>query len=185
MQSKLPSDHFVVKCAVNIRRPGPIVKRVISRSIRKIDPANFCNDVRSSLTSLSLDTDLNVMVNEFHTSLEKTHAPLTERSFIPRPDAPWYTECLRSEKRERRRRERKWRKADLTVDKECYQEQCEECKSHLVKAKTDYHSTKVAESSQGDLFCVVKKLSSPRTTDAVPVHENPKDLADSFAKYFS
>ena len=82
-------------------------------------------------------------------------------------------------------RERKWRKSGLTVDKERYQEQCEKYKSHLVKAKTDYHSTKVAESSQRDLFRVVKKLSSPRTTDAVPVHENPKDLADSFAKYFS
>ena len=128
MQSELPSDHFAVKCVVNIRRPGPSVKRVTSRSIRKKDPEKFCNDVKSSLTSLSSNTDLNAMVNEFHTSLEKTlddHAPLTERSVILRSHAPWYTESLRSEKQERRRRERKGRKSGLTVDKECYQEQCE------------------------------------------------------------
>ena len=107
VQSELPSDHFAVKCVVNVRRPGPSVKRVTSRSIRKIDPENFCNDVKSSLTSLSSDTDLNAMVNEFHTSLEKTldgHAPLTERSVILRPHAPWYTESHRAEKQERRRR---------------------------------------------------------------------------------
>jgi hypothetical protein len=188
VQSGMPSDHFAVKCLINIKRPGPSVKRVLSRSIRKIDPTEFSNDVKSSLSSLPSNTDLNAMVNDFHSSLAKAldeHAPLTERSIILRPHAPWYSESLRAEKQKRRRRERVWRKSGLTVDKESYQEQCENYRLHLIKAKTDYHSNKISESSQRDLFRVVNKLSSPRNTNVVPEHENAKDLADSFAKFFS
>ena len=58
VQRELQSDHFVVKCVVNLRRPVPSVKRVISRSIRTIDPQKICNDVNSSLDSLSSDANL-------------------------------------------------------------------------------------------------------------------------------
>ncbi len=55
-------------------------------------------------------------------------------------------------------------------------------KSLLNTAKTDYHSTEVAESNQRNLFRVVDRLCTPKITHALPAH---KDLANSFAKYFS
>ncbi len=108
----------LLSCArglVNITRPGSSVKRVVSRSIRKIKPADFCNDVKSSMDVLTESTDLNALASGFHDSLA-----LTGRSIILRPHAPWYTDSLRSEKQRRRRLERKWQKSGLTVDKQTY-----------------------------------------------------------------
>ncbi len=184
----LPSDHFAVKCILNIARPGPSVKRVICRSLRKIKTEDFNNDIKTSMDALSKVNDMDVLANRFRDALAKTlndHAPLTERSIILRPHAPWYTDSLRAEKQERRRRERKWQKTGLTVDKHSYQEQCDNYNNLLAKTKTDYHSNEVAESCQRDLFRVVDKLCSPKVTKSLPAHENPKDLANSFVKFFS
>lgn len=184
----LPSDHFAVKCLLKIDRPGPSVKRVVSRSIGKIDPDAFNKDIKTSMQTLSETNDTNVLANGFHDALATTlnaHAPLKEREIILRPHAPWYTDSLRAQKQERRRRERRWIKTGLTVHKELYQEQCTNYNNLIAKAKTEYHTNEVSESSQRDLFRVVDKLCSPKVTNSLPVHENPRDLANSFATYFS
>ena len=184
----LPSDHSAIRCNVDISRPGPSTKRIRSRRIRNINALEFRKDIRSSLESMSSITDLDIMVDGYNESLLKTldeHAPEMERTVTLRPHAPWYNESLRIARQERRRRERKWLRSRLTVDKENYREQCETYKALLTKSKTDYHSKEVQNAGQRELFRVVDKLTCPKSTKNLPDHESPKQLSDSFAKFFS
>jgi hypothetical protein len=128
------------------------------------------------------------MVNGYNEMLSKTldeHAPELERTVILRHHAPWYNEVLRTAEQERRRRERKWLRSELTVDSESYKEQCDTYQTLLTKSKTDYHSNEVEDANQRELFRVVNKLTCPKSTQNLLDHESPKDLADSFAKFFS
>ena len=180
--SGLPSDHY------SITRPGLSRKRIKCRPLRKINSSEFLQDIQSSLDSVDPISDLDTMVSGYHKNLCETlnkHAPEKERTVVLRPHAPWYTESLRLAKQERRRRERKWIKSGLTVDKELYKEQCGEYKQLLIKSKTEYHSNEVADANQRDLFRVIDKLTSPKASRTLPDHESPKDLANSFATFFN
>ena len=185
--NSLPSDHFAVTCLVNIIRPGPSTKRIVSRQTRKINKEDFRQDVQSSLDFISCAT-LDTVVSEYNKNLSNIldkHAPEVERTVILRPHAPWYTESLRIAKQERRRRERKWLKSGLTVDKESYKAQCEYYKSLLTKSKTEFHTNQIAEANQRDLFRVIDKLTSPKVNCTLPEHDSAKDLADSFVQFFN
>ena len=102
-----------------------------------------------------------------------------------RPHAPWYTDSLRVAKQERRRRERKWQKSELTVDKESFKEQCSEYKQLLTKSKTEFHSNEVVDSTKRDLFRVIDKFTTPKSSRTLPEHDSPKDLANLFSTFFS
>ena len=188
VESGLPSDHSAVRCFINISRPGPSTKRITSRLIRNIDEADFRQDIVSSLAPLSSVSDLETLISGYNDSLTRTldkHAPEVERTVVLRPHAPWYTDSLRVAKQERRRHERKWLRTGLTVHKESYMEYCEEYNTLLSRAKIDYHSKQVTDANQRDLFRVIDKLSSPMNARILPDHTCPKDLANSFARFFN
>ena len=189
VQRGLPSDHYAVKCSVNISRPGLSTVKVRSRRIARINKVDFRSDVQSSLQSTCLPpvSDLASLVSEYNNILTKTldeHAPIVDRTVVLRPHAPWYCELLHAEKKERRRLERRWLQTGLTVDKDSYKKQCDKYNTLLAKSKTDYHSNQIADADQRDLFRVINKLSSPKATQLLPAHDCPGDLANSFAKFF-
>ena len=185
--SHLPSDHYAVKCFIKINRPEPSIKAMQTRKIRNIKRDIFRSDIRSALLRLPSDADCDSLVNEYNNILSKTldeHAPLVNRSVVLRPHAPWYSDALRAEKKERRRLERRASQTGLTVFKEAYKDQCSKYNSLLSKAKTEYHNNQITTCDQRDLFRVVSNLTSPRVEQPLPTHECPKDLADSFAEFF-
>ena len=59
----------------------------------------------------------NLYENTLSLLLEQ-HAPLKRRVISLRPAAPWYTEEITSQKAERRRLERKWRKTRTTAERQ-------------------------------------------------------------------
>ncbi|XP_072039182.1 uncharacterized protein [Amphiura filiformis] len=184
----LPSDHHAVRCFVNIARPGLSVKHVESRRLRGVDTDAFIDDIRASPLLSAPAPDLESLVKEYSSSLTgvlNTHAPLRKRTVMLRPHAPWYSDALREAKQEKRRRERKWLKSRLSVDKEYFKDQCDLYKDLLYKAKTDYHRTQISQTDSKDLFRVVDKLSNPKVDQALPSHDCPKSLGDSFANFFA
>jgi len=73
--------------------------------------------------------DTNAMVDTYNSTLNdiyNTTAPLQTRWIKHRPWAPWYDENLREAKREKRWKERKYRKSKLTVNKEIFIQACEQ-----------------------------------------------------------
>ena len=168
IQGGLPSDHLAIKCLINISRPVPSSKCVKTRRIRNIKNYVFCSDIQSSFLPVPLDADSDSLVSDYNNILSKIlddHAPTVNRTVVLRPHAPWYSDALRAEKKERRR-------------------QCEKYNTLLAKAKADYHSSQIAECDQRDLFRVISKLSSSKATQSLPAHDCPEDLADSFAEFF-
>ena len=136
----------------------------------------------------SSNTDLDVLVDVYNNTLSKTldeHAPEIDRTIKLRPHAPWYNDSLKSAKQVRRRLERKWLRSGLTVDKELFQDQCETYKLLLAESKSTYHSKEVEDANQHELFRVIDKLTCPKSSKHLPDHESPKDLADTFATFFS
>ena len=186
--SGLPSDHFGVKCTVNITRPGPSRKRIKCRSLRKVNETEFRKDIQESVESINQSvSDLDTMVNGYHRKLSEVlnkHAPEKEKTVVLRPHAPWYTESLRAAKQEKRRRERKWLKSGLTVDKESFKEKCSEYQQQLLSTKTEFHSSEVADANQRDLFRVIDRLTSPKNHHSLPDHDNHKELANLFSDFF-
>ena len=185
--SDMPSDHAAIKCLVNILRPGPSIKRVKSRRLRDIASETFINVIRASGLLEFSASDSDSMVRQYNKILLDTlnkHAPVVQRYVVLRPNAPWYSDTLRTAKQVKRRRERKWLKTNLTVDKQYYQDQCEHYRDLLNKAKTAYHRSHIEKSDQRTLFRVIDKLSKPKAEQVLPSHDSPKDLANNLAEFF-
>ncbi|XP_072033365.1 uncharacterized protein [Amphiura filiformis] len=187
----LPSDHSAVKCLVRIVRPPASRQRVRSRKVREVDIGMIRKDISSALLPNS-DTSndilkVDILTDQFNSKLRKiidSHAPVTERTVILRPHAPWYCDALRNAKQEKRRRERKYKATGLTVHRELYKEQCETYHDLLNSAKTMYHRDQISDAEPRDLFRVVDTLTKPKSSITLPAHDDPKDLADRFADYF-
>ncbi len=149
-----------------------------------MDTEAFLADIRASPLLSAPVHELESLVKEYSSSLTgvlNAHAPLRKRSVILRPHAPWFSDTLREAKQEKRRRERKWLKSRLTVDKKYFKDQC---KDLLYKAKTEYHRAQISQTDSKDLFRVVDKLSSPTVVQTLPSHDCSKSLADGFANFF-
>lgn len=105
----LPSDHASITCYLDLPRP-PLVKVYSkSRRMRNIDSDRFAEDLsRLPLINDPPSSELSAAVDAYYSELNNLldeHAPIQERSTTLRPHAPWYSDSLRSLKREKRRSE--------------------------------------------------------------------------------
>ena len=183
----LPSDHFAVMCEVEMSRP-PATKRIIkSRHLHLIDPSVFRQDVISSLNVDCHADSADKMVDIYNTTLGTlldNHAPPKTREISLRPQAPWYNDSIRNDKRKKRQLERKWLKSKLTVDENAFREQCRHYKNVLDGAKTDYHCAQISACDTRQMFKLVNKLTVYKPAKALPSHSSKKDLANRFSKFF-
>ena len=76
-------------------------------------------------------------------------------------------------------------KSSLQIHKDIYRAQCRKYNDLLSKAKVDFYRTKINTSNQQDLFKMVKSLSSPTGSSALPTTDSPVQLAQRFADFFS
>ena len=102
-----------------------------------------------------------------------------------RPRVPWFNDELRSLKSKRRKLEKRMRKSNLDSDIRAYRVACNQYCFRLNEAKKKHYGGLIEECA-GDskkLFGVVKSLCNERT-DALPPHDNPRQLADEFGEFF-
>ncbi len=117
------------------------------------------------------ESDFNQLVDSFNNTLGSIldrHAPLKIREVSLRPKAPWYTDSVRSSKREKRRLERKWQKSKLTLDHVAFRNQCHQYKKDLDKAKTEFHYAQISD----QMFKLFNKLSVFKPSQALPSHSS-------------
>ena len=98
------------------------------------------------------------------------HVPIKKRTVTIRPAAPWYPEELKSEKRGKRRLERRWRVSRSMRDREAYIRQCKVLKDQLSSSRSNYQSNLVAENLSNIrlLFAVFSKLLHRRHEAKMP-----------------
>ena len=157
--------------------------------MKKIDVEALRSDIENSVLASVDDiddvTNLVKMYNNVLSDLLEKHAPLKERTFTIRQDAPWYTSEIADAKRACRKAERKFRSTNLTIHKQLFQE-AQIHVNHLIEhSKKNFYSSKVDTADQKSLFKIVDTLMNKPKKSSLPSHDSAKELADRFCDFFS
>ena len=180
-------DHYAVWCYLNIARPKTISKTVTYRSLRKIPIHDYRADILRVVECNS--ETAGALVEQYNGKLQALtdkYAPPQNKTITLRPHAPWYTEALRSEKRERRKCERTATRTLLTVDREIAEERYARRTVQIEQAKAAYYTSQI-DKNKGDsktLFKLTNSLMGKNGETILPTHSCDKTLADQFLFFF-
>ena len=173
------SDHFVVTCMLSLPKTSFERKEICCRKLKSIDMQTFRDEIsNSALASPSSIVDdleqLTAVYDLTLSSLVDKHAPLKTRIVTVRPSASWYNENIMTEKRKRRKLERRWRRTGLAEDRVRFIDQCRVVNKCVEKARMDYYSGVIAE-NQSDpkrLFATFDKLLHRKSKAKLPHSED-------------
>ena len=149
---------------LNLRKPLNERRTVVSRKLKGFDFDAFNEMIGSSgLSDGCILQSVESLAKEYDEVLCKALdklAPKRTRIIVIRPNAPWYNEEIATQKRKRRRLERKWRSTGLKTDRVNYLEQCNVVNDMLYKAKEQHYSAVIQENAHDSklLFRTVDKL---------------------------
>ena len=180
-------DHYAVWCYLNIARPKTISKTVTYRSLRKIPIHDYRADILRVVECNS--ETAGALVKQYNGKLQALtdkYAPPQNKTITLRPHAPWYTEALRREKRERRKCERTATRTLLTVDREIAEERYARRTVQIEQAKAAYYTSQI-DKNKGDsktLFKLTNSLMGKNGETILPTHSCDKTLADQFIFFF-
>ena len=180
-------DHYAVWCYLNIARPKTISKTVTYRSLRKIPIHDYRADILRVVECNS--ETAGALVEQYNGNLQALtdkYAPPQNKTITLRPHAPWYTEALRREKRERRKCERTATRTLLTVDREIADERYARRTVQIEQAKAAYYTSQI-DKNKGDsktLFKLTNSLMGKNGETILPTHSCDKTLADQFLSFF-
>ena len=160
------------------------------RNLKSIDIEAFKLDIQlSQLKDLPNISDVDVMMEMYNSTLTEIfdkHAPVVTRVVNYKPLARWYTSDITTEKRKRRRLERRLVKTDSQSDRVVYRKQCLTVNKFVCSAKSVYYSGEIltASGNKKELFKVARNLLGEDASSPLPIHDSSQDLATDFSVYF-
>ena len=183
-------DHYAIRSQVKLKKPSFEQKEIIYRKLRAVDIEVLQTDIKSStLLSDYSDMDLTPLVENFEITLTNvldTHAPIKKRTITFGSYAPWYNDSIDVEKRKRRKLERRWRKSNLSTDRQLYITQCGIVNDMISDAKSIYYSSIIAENkgNQKVLFKTIDQLLQRKQEPCFPTSTSSEQLVNEFAAFF-
>jgi hypothetical protein len=190
VQDDLLSDHSTVFFEFNTVKPPVPKKEIQFRKLKSIDIEKFKSDIiESGLPDFQHD-NVDVLVDKYNDTISgilEKHAPLKKCVVTIHPDAPWMNDEIKEKKREKRKAERKWRHAGLTVYREIYVDKRKQLNLLISNSKKAFYQQKIDESSckESTLFKNVDDLLNKKKVNSLPNHESTKELCDRMADFFS
>ena len=183
------SDHLAITFTIDVVRPDCCRKKVSFRKLHEINISDFQEEMNISFSQAPELSDVNHLVQFYNATIHdliNTHAPLCEKEMRLRPNSAWYSDAIRKAKREKRRRERAWRKSKLEVHRQCFHEQCQLVNAMLLDAKTNFYTNKIQEigNDQKKLFAAANTLLHFKNETKLPVHVSSFELAERFSTFF-
>ena len=184
------SDHFAVHFKLALEKPHFQRKTIEYRKYKAINVDDFRKDIESSSLIDTSNTSLSCLVNSYDKVLRELldkHAPQKKITVTQRPNAPYYTDEIRAEKRKKRKLERQWKRTKLTVHKEMFTTQCKLVSTMLSESKKSHYQNVIQE-NEGDqkkLFKVVTNLLHKKEEPKLPSHSSVEDLCEDFANFFT
>jgi hypothetical protein len=183
------TDHFVVMCKISMDKPPPLKKTIKFRKIKTINNEEFSKDIAKSELVTNPSTTLDGLVHQYKNVLGELldkHAPEKQSTFVVRPDSPWYSPKIKTEKSKRRKLERRWRKTGRKTDELIYKQQCILVNGMVDEAKLHYYSHLIQsnETDQKALFCLVDKLLHRKNSTVLPKHDSIDELTEKFSSFF-
>ena len=143
-------------------RPPRIKKKITYRKTKSINIDDFKNDIKSSMTQINLNDNLEELVDRYQENLIEVldkHAPKQTKLVTIREKTPWTTEEIRPHKRELRRLERKMNRTKLEIDKQRFKDKKAEYKEFLNNKRNEQYTKLIQENSDDpkNLFNVINK----------------------------
>ena len=184
------SDHLAVLFSIHKPTKGKLKERIQVRKFKNICIDDFRADLsvnmHESLTALTLTSAL-VKYNTVLKSTLNKHAPLQTKTVCRSHTEPWLTETIRTERRERRKVERKWRSTKLELHRELYVIQRNKVNQLIIEAKRAYFNKKIRDSPNAskDIFKIINKLTSQDSNKTLPTHISDSQLARDFLSFFT
>ena len=190
----IQSDHKAVTFYLDTQRPPLPKKTIVYRNIRKINIDAFKEDIKSNkdLNGESLKdisdpaTCVSVYDNAAKSLLDK-HAPEKTKTITIHPKVEWYTEAVDIARKEKRKKERKWRTEKNTINRDLFIKSRNDLTKTIKDAKKNHFSRKITESedSQKALFNCVDQLLNRTWTSCLPDNENNDELSNDIADFFT
>ena len=177
------SDHSLIVIDLTLQKPTKQKKSVTSRKIKDIDIETFKVDVESSFLS-STDQMNAELLNSKLSDVFDRHAPLKTKSVIERPFSQWYNLEIKEAKTEKRKKERQWKKTNLTVHKQIYISACRRVTHLIESAKKSFFKSKLnCVKSCKELYTTVNSLLGKKNSSPLP-NVSDDENANNFSNFF-
>ena len=103
------------------------------RSFKEFDVDAFDTDLKQSELCTTPADDIDDLVTQYNETLSlllDKHVPITSSNRSRNRKSPWYSQDIHTERQNRRKLTRQWRKSRSTKDKECMINQRNKVSSH-------------------------------------------------------
>ena len=144
------SDHCALHATIACTRDHPSRKKITYKCLKNINFDELSNDL-SNIDFKIKYNDVYLVVDNYNktlSSLLDSHAPLKTDYVISRILQPRMSEEIISVKREKRKSERIWRKAKLTVHLEIFCALCLKLKALIYDAKEKCYKKQISDSGE-------------------------------------
>ena len=184
IQDDFISDHCIVRCNLNVKRPD-IKRKVVSyRKLKDIDFGKM-----SGYVNINYDADLNGLVEQFDKALSVALdevAPIQTKLQSVRKSIPWFTDEVKECKQFMRRREKIWRRYKTDGTKTAFTKARAKYKQQLRIAKIGIISTKVIDcgSDTRKLYSLVNGLIGLTKHNPLPDNQTNEELVEEFGSFF-
>jgi hypothetical protein len=108
------------------------------------------------------------------------HAPDKQRTVLLRPNVPWFSEMIVTERQEERRLERQYRRSKLTVHKEVCIQQAKTVDRVIEQAKREHYSSQISALNPSDAIGFINGLMGHNKHTPLPSHDTDIELAMRF-----
>ena len=179
------SDHFLISFTLSLDKPSRSNHDIMSRNLKSINNQDFCLDLQNSNRVISCSQNkADIYYNELSRVMDR-HAPLRERRVTDRPSAPWMTEEIKFAKRERRQRERAWRKSGLPVHKRIFKSSINKVSQLISIAKKTFYQSKIATATSSKcLFNLASDMYGKGKCCILPDNISSDKLPEVFNEFF-
>ena len=184
------SDHFCIFFDIAVfPSTQTIPETIFKRHINENTNALFVEAFTLAPLKTSISTSVNDLLHDFKLKITKTIddvAPIRSKCISGKQKAPWRTApSVKTQKRECRKAERRWRKSNLQVHYDIYKENLQKYNLEIRSARQSFFSKIINNNINNPriLFNTVDRLTNPPTRIAQEFLSTAK--CNEFASFFN
>jgi len=184
------SDHSAITFTLPLNKPKTDKQKITVRKWKDVDIQALCCDLRDSDLIAAPNSDLDTLIEQYNNTINNimnSHAPPIEKILSIRRHAPWYNDEIKRAKTARRKAERNWRSNKLTISHDLFKTEHYRVINLNKEAKIQYYRQQFEDcgTDQKKIFTVAEKLLFRKQSRSLPCYDNPSDLANNFASFFT
>jgi len=183
----LPIHHSLVLGSMSMRPSRTQVRHITCRPLKRVNPTNFAADLEAGLRLIQdyNDTEeLALKYREMTQSITEQHAPIRKVKLKGTDIKAWYDDEIHDARKERRRRERKFRKTGLEVHRQCFTEQREKVVQLIKQKKRHFFQEKFSNANASESFHLINSLLHGVPKHSLPANKTDEELCEDFMAFF-